>query len=348
MPLQTFVTSYERLKALNPVIFYVVAWSDGRDVVTSKHESFDKLPVKDDVKLRGDAGEPAAFLGLFALDLQGVSPSRIKLVAEGDKPEWNAITREQARGKSQQTQGNVLLSTAEASRLVPFVAIAQASLVDEHPKAMAVLVKGWLEGHKLVSSSASDAARKIADTKGAPEPLSVLSRLGELQAASLAENAHVAGLAGRGAATLEALFQRSWRIWRDAKVISIPPETAPVNGKVIASLVLAGEGLTAPANASGERDGSKSKDKPILVHRWPKGELDEERLIEEIGFIAGVFRRSPVRVSVHPRAALDPKQTALIVARARERFDLSADRLLEGKARPAGAATATVEVMAVP
>ena len=60
-----------------------------------------------------------------------------------------------------------------------------------------------------------------------------------------------------------------------------------MNGKVIASLVLAGEGLAAPPKTGGDHDAQNGKDKPILVHRWGSGKLaagtsgapsDEEKL----------------------------------------------------------------------
>ncbi len=345
LPLQRFVASYERLKALNPVIFFVVSWSDGRDVVLSKLESFQKLPKRGDVRLRGVAGAAASFVGLFALDLAGVSVDRVKIVEK--KGDISAITRREAKRKSEQASGNILLTTGEASRLVPLVAIAQASLVDKQRGPLTTWAKLWLQGNKLVAGEASVAARKIAAVKGAPEPLQVLSRLSEIAPASLAENAHAAGLSGRGAVTLEALFQRSWRIWRDAKVLTIPPEKAPVDGSIIATLVRANTELAAP-ESSGTKDGVRSKDKPLVVHRAPKGKLDEDKVVNEIGFIAGVFRRSPLRISVHPRHRVDDKLTTSIIERAVDRFGLAQSRLLKGKARPTGGATATIEVMPVP
>ncbi|HZO13800.1 MAG TPA: hypothetical protein VFB62_11100, partial [Polyangiaceae bacterium] len=244
LPLQRFVASYERLKALNPVIFFVVGWSDGGEIIQSKKASFDELPAQGDVKLRATAGEPAAFLGLYAFDLAGVAADRIKLVSDGEV-DWSAITRREARQRSEQTSGNLLLSTSEASQLVPFVAITQASLLSKNPDALVALAEGWLGGHELLAQNPTAASRKIGDVKGAPEPLAVLARLGEIRAASLSENAELAGLAGRGAVTLEALFHRTWQIWRNAKVLSIPPEQAPIDGTIIATLVRSGGKLTA-------------------------------------------------------------------------------------------------------
>ncbi|MBW2457148.1 MAG: hypothetical protein JRI68_21720 [Deltaproteobacteria bacterium] len=350
MPLPRFVASYERLKALDPVIFLVVGWSEGREVVLSKHKSFAALPAQGTIAMRGTPGDPAAFLGLFALDLAGTPPARVTLVGEGDPHDWAAITRRESKQKSEQTSGHLLLSTGEASRLVPFVAIAQASLVTKEAVHLTTLAKGWLAGHQLVADNASDAARKIGEAKGAPEPLAVLSRMSEITAASLDENAQVAGLSGRGAVTLEALFGRCWQIWREAKVLSIPPERAPVDGTIIAALVRAGGELSTPPPTAGGStpERPETKGQPLVVYRAPKGKLDEGQLVETIGFIAGVFRRSPLRITAHPRVGVDSKLTDKLVEQARERFGLGAGRLEAGKTRGVAGAPATIEVLPVP
>jgi hypothetical protein len=347
LPLQRFVASYERLKALSPVIFFVVGWSDGGEVLASKQESLEKLPAKGEVKLRATPGEPAAFLGMFAFDLAGVSPDRVVLTQDDDAP-WAALSRRESKQKSEQTSGHLILSTGEASRLVPFVAVAQAALVEKHAPALVALAQGWLAGQEMLAGGAPEAARKIGEVKGAPEPLAVLSRLGEMRAASLAENAELAGLAGRGAVTLEALFRRSWQIWREAKVLTVAPETAPVDGTITAALVRAGGRLTPPASPARPKVTPRTQGKPLVTYRAAAGKLDEATLIETIGFVAGVFPRCPVRVTIHPQLAPDKKRTAELVQAVRERFDLGDGRLLAGEARGRGAAPATVEVMPIP
>jgi hypothetical protein len=64
--------------------------------------------------------------------------------------------------------------------------------------------------------------------------------------------------------------------------------------------------------------------------------------------LAGVFRRSPLRITAHPRGGADKQLTAKLVEQARERFGLAAGRLGAGKARGLGGAPATIEVMPVP
>jgi hypothetical protein len=346
MPLPRFVASYERLKALSPVIVLVAGWSEGGELVLSTQASFDDLPAQGDVSMRGRAGEAASFLGLFALDLAGVPPSRVKLEETAGKPAWSALARREARAASGQMSGNVLLSTAEASRLVPFVAVVQAGMLDKHADVLTVLVESWFSGHKLVAQSPSDTARAIAEDKTAPEPLELLTRLGEIAPASLADNAHALGLAGRGAVTLEALFVRAWSLWRDAKVLTIPPEKAPVDGRIVAALVRAGGDLTPPPQPgdAGKRQ-ARSDGRPLIVYRAPRGKLDEAQLVDTLGFLAGAFPRSPLELTTH---AGDPKLAQKVIDRAVERFALSSERVTKGKAAPRGAAAASIEVMPVP
>ncbi len=345
MPLPRFVASYERLKALNPVIFFVVGWSEGGEVVLSTKTSFGELPPRDTVVLQAEAGSAAAFVGLFALELAGTAPERVEL--RDGKADWMAMPRRQAKSTSEQVKANMLLTTGEASRLVPYVAIAQAALIDQHADVLEVWAGQWLEGNRKVAADASEAARKVAEAKGAPLPLDVLSRLGEITPASLAENASATGLSGRGAVTLESLFRRSWDVWRKAKVLTIPPENAPVDGRVVAALVRAGGELGAPSTG-GKGDKPNTDGKPLLVHRVPAANFDSDAFVENLGFIAGVFRRSPIRVSVHPRGSLDAKQTEAVIQLALEQFGLTEERLVAGKERPTPGSAATVEVMPVP
>jgi len=345
MSLPRFVASYERLKALNPVIFFVVGWSTGREVLMSTHKSLSDLPARGKVKMMGVAGDAASFVGLYALDLAGVDPKRVELIE--DNASWLAMSRRKSKAKSEQIKANLLLTTGEASRLVPFVAIAQASMIEQHADVLTAWASIWLEGHKMVAADASEAARRIAEAKGAPEPLAVLSNLGQIAPASLAGNARSAGLSGRGAVTLESLFRLTWDIWRQAKVLTIPPERAPVDRRIISALVRAGGDLDVP-QLDHNSDKPKTAGKPLVVHRMPRGKLDLDEVVKRLGFIAGVFRRSPIRVSVHPHGRVDQNKTKDAIDRAVSQFGLSGDQLVVGKARASGGSIVTIEVMPIP
>lgn len=348
LPLPRFVASYERLRALDPVIFLVVGWSEGREVVVSKGKGFDAFGTGD-VKLRAQAGDAAAFLGLFALDVSGISGDRVKLMSkQTDAWDFAALAKRRPNADTELAAGSLLFSSAEASRLLPVVAIAQAGMLTKSEPAFIAFAEGWLEGQRSIAADATAAARKIGNEQGAPEPLALLSALGEIGPSSLGENAVALGLSGRGATTVEKLFTKSWDIWRGAKVLGVPPERAPVDGRVVAAMVRAGGSLTAPPAASSTRKESPASGKALLVHRAPKGKLDEDALLETVAFLAGAFPRSPVKVSLSPRGDVDKKATAAFIARAEERFGLAKGRVVEGSVKTKDGSAATVEVMPVP
>lgn len=80
VPFCELVASYERLRALSPEAFFVVGWSRGREALVSARDALpsptDKPDPKADPKagvpLVGEAGDAATFLGLFALDANGI------------------------------------------------------------------------------------------------------------------------------------------------------------------------------------------------------------------------------------------------------------------------------------
>ncbi len=78
LPLPTFVASYERLRALALDIFFVTGWSRGHEAILAGKAEW---PTKGEVKLAAIGGSPAAFVALWAFDLQGIAPGQVKLVA---------------------------------------------------------------------------------------------------------------------------------------------------------------------------------------------------------------------------------------------------------------------------
>ena len=232
VPFSQFVASYERLRALTPEAFFILGWSRGREAVISTKDALPTLNDKGEpkeIKMIGTAGDPAAFLGLFALDAAGIPAGSVRLVASDTRPEdaaLAAIDRDAAPADA--ARRNILLTTADASHLVPFVAVAQHGLLEKSKKALAVWARVWLDGTRKLASDSPTAARQIAAAPGAPEPIALLKRLGQTGSATLTDNARVGGLSGRGAVTLDSLFQRTWRIWRASGLLATPaPEAAP-------------------------------------------------------------------------------------------------------------------------
>lgn len=301
--------------------------------------------------MMGAAGEPATFLGLFALDIAGIPASSVRLVGpevRGDDATLAAVDRDAA--PADPVRHVILLTTADASRLVPFVAVAQHGLLDKNKKALSVWARTWLDGMKKLGSDPPTAARQIAGATGAPEPIALLKRLGQITPATLTDNARVAGLSGRGALTLDALFQRSFRIWRAAGVLATPaPELSPINTGVIASLARSNpELITAPApGRSGSAGSAADSAKAMITFRVPEGKLDEAELGSSMAFFAEVFERSIQRVVVNRGANVDAAATKHLIDLVEERFDSANGRVIAGK-KALPKVAASVEILPAP
>lgn len=357
VPLPELVASYERLRALNPEVFFVVGWSRGREALVSTQPA---LPVLPDRPPAADAGPPtvsmvgaafdsASFLGLYALDESGVPPSAVRLVAPSEaKPEDPALAAVDRGMPGDSARRNILLTTADASRLLPFVAVAQRGLVEKHGPALTAWARVWLEASTKLQDDAPAAARRIAGAAGAPEPQALLMRLGDMGPSTLSDNARVVGLSGRGALTLEGLFQKAWSIWRAAGALATPaPETAPIQSSVIAALVRSSPSLLTPPAPAKAKGGATDALRVMVTSRQAEGKLDEGALLAETAMLASVFERSTLRVSVLKGANVDAAATKRLIEAVEQRYDIGGGRLTPGK-KAAAKAAATIEVLAAP
>jgi hypothetical protein len=284
------------------------------------------------------------FLGLFVLDSAGVDPSRVRLLeAESSHSEdvpIAAIDRVLTDEALDKARRKILLTTADAPHLVPFVAVAQRRMIEQNAEALALWARIWLDGYAMLRADVTASARQVAANKGSPEPLSLLTRLGQIELSPLPENAHLLGLSGRGAVTIDALFQRTWLVWRASGALATPaPAAAPISTEVVATLVRNADASltelpetleTAPATPpSSTKAGpipALETMAPLFVRREPEGPEGNEDLLRSIGFLAGVFDRSPLRVTAAKNG------TAKLIANAAERFDIRPSRLVAGKA----------------
>ncbi|MCS6900053.1 MAG: trypsin-like peptidase domain-containing protein [Myxococcales bacterium] len=338
LPLPSFVAAYERLRALNLEIFFVVGWSRGRDALMASRDWLTSVS-SGELELAGDENTASLFLGLFALDLAGYTPSKLKIVPSSKAAEAQLAAQDRAspfEGAHRQT----LLSTADASRLIPYVAVAQRSLVERHTMALAAWCRGWLAGQAQVESDPAVAARQVGSTQGAPGPLPLLKGLGEMQPSSLADGIRTMGLSGRNAATLEVLFQEGWRLWKAHGLLMTPaPDTAPVSTVVMTALARAE--ATPPLGWVPPKVGS-DKGKPLLVVRV-EGELEDRTLETKLGLLASVFERSVLRVSLKKDGAKLKK----FLENIQGAYDVAPGRLIPG-ARPPDRGNAQIEVFPAP
>lgn len=354
LPLPEFVASYEALKALDPVMFLVVGWSNGRDLLLSELKGLQKLPAKDPISIHGEPGTSPMFLTAFALDATGVDLERLefeKKDAEQPAPMLWSLTRQELDGVPDSYKGNVLLSSGEALQLIPYVAVAQRALVERSTQALVVFAEVWFQGQERVSRDPTAASRRVAKLEGGPEPLELLGQLGEMAPSSITDNALSAGVAGRGAVNLTSLFDRCWRYWRTLKVLTTPsPERAPVNGAVITQLVLSNPAAEKPKpnqtrapiaspNASGQA--------PLLSLDAGPQKKETADIINDVGFIAGVFSRSELRLSIYTQAHYDKKASEELSKQISERFGLSEGRLTAKQVKPTSLSSYWLDVMPV-
>ena len=346
LPLPTFVASYERLRALSLDMFFVTGWSRGHDAIVGAKAEW---PTKGEVKLAATAGTPSAFVAMWAFDLQGIAPSQIKLVAPSEAASaapFAAVDRSSGAPRDS-TRSALLLTTADAPRLVPYVAVAPRGLLETRSKALTAWASTWLAGARKLAQDAPAGARTVSSAKGAPEPIALLQTLGQSTPATLADNVRVVGLSGRSAVTLERLFQRSWALWRAASILATPPpDAAPVSTGVISALARAEPGQAAGVDDDKPRDVGASA-KTLITYRQADGKLDETALIETAGVLAGVFERAPLRLAIATGASIDKARTKKAIDDATGRFGLAPGRLVPAT-KPVPQTAASIEILTAP
>lgn len=327
MPLPAFVASYERLRALSPQVFHVVAWSRGRDVLVGNAELLHHPPARGDLRLHGTPGSSSTLLGLFALEQAGVSPSRVQLVADTGASLRHGLRAVERRKSRQLDARDLVISTAEATHLVPVVAVAPAGVVQGRRADLGTWSRVWLTGVQTLSRDPAAAARTLAAESGAPEAVDLIDALGWLDFTDVYGAARAAGLSGRGAVELDGLFHRTWSLWREVGLLTTPPpQRVPLTATIIADL--AREATSpAPEPAPKPRDAGADGPGVLLTHAVPGRRLDpeaESRLVAEVGFSAGVFSRSTIEVWV-PRS---PEAAQRVASNATERFGLAEGRVV--------------------
>jgi hypothetical protein len=332
VPLSSYVASYERLRALSPEVVLVIGWSRGREAMfATDTAALAKPPAAGELKLAAaSATAPETFLSLFLLDLAGVPASRVTVV----DPQRASLAAVQ-RGTGPKPTGKLLVTSADTPRLLPIVAVAPRGFIAAHADELEAWTKVWLAGVGKLAGDVPAGGRKVAGMTGAPPVLGIIEALGQVEFASLRENAAAAGLSGRGALTLDELFRSAWRIWREAGVLTTPPpEVAPLHTGVIATLVRADPAAAAELPRPRQAADGGARPAVLLVARAPvgkDGKLDAEAFATRIGIVAGVFDRQALRVSV-----LGDQKTAQVLADlARDRFGLRPAQLSVGRRPPA-------------
>ncbi len=375
LPLPAFVASFERLRALEPRAFVVVGFSRGREEVRAAAGSLLKSPpAADEVKLvafgpstaadataRAAGSESATVLGLFALDLLGVAPARIRLVAPGT-PEAKAASFA-AVVKGAVDDRPRAFSTADASRLVPIVAVASKATIDAREATLREWAKAWLDGLSRAKADVPGVARRLASKEavplaagvgGAPEALVLVERLGQIENVGLdAQTSLIGPLAdgknGKTAATLDVLTQRTWQVARGGGFTAgAAPEPLPIDARIVSAIAPPPKDAAVPRNGDGDGDGGAAVTfgpiptgaLPNVAYRAVDG--DAEKVASEIAFLAAVFERGVFRIS-----AKGGDKAAKAIASAAHQRGVAPSRMATVPVEPQGAA-AVVEVLSPP
>jgi hypothetical protein len=332
VPLSSYVASYERLRALSPEVVFVVGWSRGREaLIAADAQALARPPATGEVKLAAASPTaPETFLALFLLDLAGVPASRVSVV------EQRAPLTAVRRAGQPRPAGKLLVTSADTPRLMPIVAVAPRGFIASHAAELEAWARVWLAGVGKLAGDVPAGGRLVAGLSGAPPVLGIIEALGQVEFATLRENAAAAGLSGRGALTTGELFRVAWRIWRDAGVLTTPaPEVAPLYNEAVAALVRADPAAVA-AEVPRARQAAEDASRPavLLVARAPLGKdgaVDTEAFVARVGLVAGVFDRQAIRVGVRD----DAKAAKLVTDLARDRFGLRPAQLSVARRPPA-------------
>ncbi len=339
MPLSTFVGSYERLRALSPEVVFVIGWSRGREALYgTTANALAKLPATGPVKLAATGGRPETFLALFMLDLAGVPASRVELVQPGAPAPVSAMF-----GSAKlRPIGKLLLTSADTPHLIPIVAVAPHGLVTTHAQQLEDWSRVWLDGVTKLQTDVPAGARLVAGQSGAPPVVGIIEALGQVEFASLRENAIAAGLSGRGQLTLDENFRTTWRIYRDAGMLTTPaPEVAPIYPGTITALVRLDPAEAKQPPRPTTTVTTVTRPEVLLVARGPVAtKPNADAWIARVGFLASVFDRLPLRVGIKDNGKLAQQ----VADAAREQFNLRPEQIVVAKT----ATGQTIEVLSAP
>ena len=365
MPLPSFVAVYDRLRALEPKAFLVVGFSRGREEFHATVGAIAK-PLNGvyavkllalspstglDATARAAGTESATLLGLFTLDLLGAPPARVQFVEPGTDSGKAASFSVFAKGIADDRR--LALSTSDASRLVPIVAVASRATLDE-PRIQA-FARTWLDALGQARIDAAGVARRLAAKDGvrlgqgvgsAPDAVPLLEQLGTVEPVSLADEGMWIG--STNPVTLETLMQRTWSLSRGGGITSdSAPDPLPIDTR-IATAIAPSAALRPHVDSADADAGAPFKPLPtgttlLAIYRAPI-EATSEQVATQVAFLSGVFERASFRVS----AKGGEKVARLIAASARDKNDVSSARLAMVPSEPPPGFAAVVEILALP
>lgn len=293
MWLPTMVACDERLGALSLQAFFVAGWSRGREVLLASNPGAIARPRSARETLVYAQDEGASALAAFALG-EATTPPTIRVVHDADAGAFAALVRPLAADRPASAPSKAVLSTAEASRLIPLVAVAPQGFVEGHASALASLVRAWLDGEASARKDVTAMVRKIAAEPGAPDPASMIERLGWMVTSDDADEARALRPTDPGAMSVQSLYRLQATLLEGAGVLSIHPR----DRAVVAPTPLVQAVGSPPVPPPGDVASPAADAKVWLAHRVDGS--DPHAIAREIATLAGIFERSAVRVSARP------------------------------------------------
>jgi hypothetical protein len=125
-------------------------------------------------------------------------------------------------------------------------------------------------------------------------------------------------------------------------VLTTPPERLPTSDLIVAGLARAEPKLLKAPSTSDEKVRPAKAAKVLAIRRVVGTKLDDDVIVGELGMLAAIFHRSPLKLTVH---GATKKKSDEIVELAAGRYALDAERILPGKSLQKANVIATIEIV---
>jgi hypothetical protein len=342
MPLPDLVVMFDRLRALEPAVVAVGGYSHGLEELTAPG---DAAPPKagETVGSSGDAA--ATTLALFALDWMRTDVSKIKLVTDPN----DVANAAWVAGPHGASKKRIVLSSADASRLVPEVIVASRRAREAKKADVAKFITSFLDGVGRVRGNAPGVAKELeahrpplfsAASDKTQSALAIVERLGQIEWAGAPENADAFGISDAKTAHLDETLGLTWRLLRTAGVVAAStPATLPIVKDFVAEIAKPAPRDTKPPADLLDDAGAPKGLNVLLARKYD--DVDEGGIIGDVGLASRLFDHAFLRVNVRGGAA----PSRVLAGKARK--DAMSDRIYPGTSA-LGTSAALVEICAAP
>ena len=318
VPLPRWLTVQDELQAIDPVVFYVAGWSQGREAVFAGSLAEAGVPDAGSQVRLGVGNMDAAYLALFGLDAMGISPRMVTFAdpAAEPAPVWQAVDVLSVKAAtSAGVRPAMQWTTAQASGLIPIVMVASRPWARAHTAALVTWLRGWWSGVTEGSGKIAEAARRLGEMEGAPEPLRLMRGMETWEPCSLKQNLELFELDTARGLPLRTVMMRTWGLLHEAQVAGPSPTEMPLHAGVIEAAVRAR--VPTDVDATSWRGSSASPTVAgagRVVLTRPLDEVDGYELARHVAELGSVFPTAQLRVT--PKKKDGPIQHAFELARA--------------------------------